>query len=336
MTQQESIIIKGVVILFMIYGHLFLCPEWSGMIYDTILQIGTVSFECILTRSTGPVGFYLLLGGYGMYYIYTNKCIKNQLPRIRNLYVNFWIVLFLYVLIGHIVKPDVYPGSIKALIYNATGYSTTYNGEWWFLLPYSLVVLSSYWVFKLVDRFNPLLVILGCIFGLFATSFIISRFGSQYLYSHHLIYNLFLYFHLLWEFVIGAMLLKMDFFRKAKLKIKKYLSRNIDVVCALILLVALRCLFDTSAVHIFYIIAFIALFLSISRWTFLDKCLMILGKNSMNMWFIHTIFCYYLCKDFIYGFRYPIIIFIVTTLLSLGCAIMVNKLSSLVSPKNRK
>ncbi len=330
MTKQESIIIKGVAILFMIYGHLFLYPELAGKMYESIFKIGNVSFESLLTRATGPVGFYLLLGGYGMYYIYTNKGTRNQLPRIRNLYVNFWVVLFLYVLIGHIVKPEMYPGSIKTLIYNASGFKTTYNGEWWFLLPYSLVVLSSYWVFKFVDRFNPLLVFLGCIVGLFATSFIISRFGSQYLYTYRLRYNLFLYFHLLWEFVIGAMLLKMDFFRNAKLKIQKYLSKNIYVVCAIILLVAIRCLFATSAVHVFYIIAFIALFLSISRWKFLDKCLMVLGKNSMNMWFIHTIFCYYLCRDFIYGFRYPIIIFIVTTLLSLVCAIIVGKLSSLI------
>lgn len=336
MTKQESIIIKGVVILFMIYGHLFLYPEWSGVMYDSIFQIKNISLECLLTRATGPVGFYLLLGGYGMYYIYQNKGNRNQLPRIRNLYVNFWIVLFFYVLLGHIVKPDVYPGSIKTLIYNATGYITSYNAEWWFLLPYSLVILSSYWVFKFVDRINPLLAICGCFVGLFATSFIISRFGLQYLYTYHLRYNLFLYFHLLWEFVIGAMLLKMDFFRKAKLKIQRYLSKNIYVVCALILLVALRCLFDTSAVQIFYIIAFIALFLSISRWAFVDKCLMILGNNSMNMWFIHTIFCYYLCKDFIYGFRYPIIIFIVTTLLSLACAIIVGKLSRFVLSKKDK
>lgn len=30
MTKQESVILKGVAILFMIYGHLFLYPEWGG------------------------------------------------------------------------------------------------------------------------------------------------------------------------------------------------------------------------------------------------------------------------------------------------------------------
>ncbi len=327
MTKQESVILKGVAILFMIYGHLFLYPEW-GVMYEPLFQINSVSFECLLTRATGPVAFYLLLGGYGMYYIYQKKKEKNQLSRIRNLYINFWVVLLLFVLIGHFLKPDAYPGSFKALLTNATGFNTTYNGEWWFLLPYSLVVLSSYWVFKFVDRFNPLLVIFGSIFGLFSTSFVISRFGSDYLYAYHFRYNLFLYFHLLWDFVIGAMLLRMNFFTLAKCKIKKYLPRNIYVIAALLLLVTIRCFFVTSAVHIFYVVAFITLFLSISRSKIIDSTLSVLGKYSMNMWLIHTCICYYLFRDFIYGFKYPIIIYIAVVVLSLLSAMIVTKIAN--------
>ncbi len=300
----------------------------GGVAYESLFQVDSVPFECLLTRATGPVSFYLLLGGYGMYYIYQTKKEKNQLPRIRNLYINFWIVLLLFVLIGHFLKPNAYPGSFEIFIYNATGYNTTYNGEWWFLLPYSMVVLSSYWVFKLVDRYDPLWVVVGCIFGLFATSFVISRFGVDYLYAYKFRYNLFLYFHLLWEFLIGAMLLKMDFFRSAKSKIQKYLTKNIYVIGAIILLVTVRCFFDTSAVQLFYVVAFMALFLSISRWKFIDKSLSLLGKYSMNMWFIHTCICYYLFKDFIYGFKYPIIIYTVVVVLSLLCAMLVTRIAN--------
>ena len=336
MTKQESLILKGVAILFMIYGHLFLYPDWADLLYESLVKINNISIECILTRATGPVTFYLLLGGYGMYHIYQNKKEKNQLPRIRNLYINFWIVLLLFVLIGHFLKPETYPGSIKTFVNNAIGYNTTYNGEWWFLLPYSLVVLSSYWVFKFVDRFNPILVILGCVLGVFATSFIISRFGSEYLYEYKFRYNLFLYFHLLWEFVIGAMLLKMDFFSKAKIMIRGILPQNISRIFVILLLVAIRCVLDTSAVHLFYAIAFIALFLSISRWEIIDKCLSFLGRYSMNMWFIHTCICYYLFKDFIFGFKYPIIIYVIVVLLSLLSAMFVTKIANLVIPKTRK
>ena len=336
MSKQESLILKGIAILFMIYGHLFLYPDWADSLYESLVKINNIPIECILTRATGPVTFYLLLGGCGMYYIYQNKKEKNQLPRIRNLYINFWIVLLLFVLIGHFLKPEIYPGSFKAIINNATGFNTTYNAEWWFLLPYSLVVLSSYWVFKIVDRFNPKLVILGCIFGVFSTSFIISRFGSEYLYAYKLRYNLFLYFHLLWDFVIGAMLMKNDFFAKAKTIIKDKMPHNISRIIVIFLLVAIRCLFDTSAVHLFYAIAFIALFLSISRWKIIDKCLSFLGRYSMNMWFIHTWICYYLFKPYIFGLKYPIVIFVVVVILSLLSAIIVTKIANKIIPKTQK
>lgn len=335
MTKQESTMLKGVAILFMIFGHLFL-PNWSIGLYEPLFEIGGIPVGHILTRATGPVTFYLLLGGYGMYYIYKNRGLKNQLPRIRNLYINFWIVLLLFVLIGHFLSPATYPGSFRALLNNATGFNTTYNGEWWFLLPYSMVVLSSYWVFKLVDRYNPLWVVVGCIFGLFATSFVISRFGVDYLYAYKFRYNIFLYFHLLWEFVIGAMLLKINFFSSAKSKIQKYLTKNIYVIGATILLVIVRCFFDTSAVQLFYVVAFMTLFISISRWKFIDKSLSLLGKYSMNMWFIHTCICYYLFKDFIYGFKYPIIIYTVVVVLSLLCAMFVTRIANIVIPKVRK
>ena len=130
MSKQESLILKGIAILFMIYGHLFLYPDWADSLYESLVKINNIPIECILTRATGPVTFYLLLGGCGMYYIYQNKKEKNQLPRIRNLYINFWIVLLLFVLIGHFLKPEIYPGSFKAIINNATGFNTTYNAEW--------------------------------------------------------------------------------------------------------------------------------------------------------------------------------------------------------------
>lgn len=56
----------------------------------------------------------------------------------------------------------------------------------------------------------------------------------------------------------------------------------------------------------------------------------------MNMWFIHTCICYYLFKDFIYGFKYPIIIYTVVVVLSLLCAIFVTKIANIVVPKAHK
>ena len=42
------------------------------------------------------------------------------------------------------------------------------------------------------------------------------------------------------------------------------------------------------------------------------------------MWMIHCWLCYYLFHDFIYGFKYPVIIFTVLVIISVVCSIIVN------------
>lgn len=47
-----------------------------------------------------------------------------------------------------------------------------------------------------------------------------------------------------------------------------------------------------------------------------------LGKHSMNMYMVHTFIFFYFFHDFIYGFKYPLLIFFVLLMLSLSISIM--------------
>lgn len=66
------------------------------------------------------------------------------------------------------------------------------------------------------------------------------------------------------------------------------------------------------------------------RFSWIDKILMELGKRSTSIWLIHTYFCYYLFQNFIYSFKYPIIIITVLMAISWGCAIVIDKLNSII------
>ena len=52
----------------------------------------------------------------------------------------------------------------------------------------------------------------------------------------------------------------------------------------------------------------------------------------MNMWFIHTCICYYLFNDFIYGLKFPIIIYVVVVVLSLFSAVVVTRIAKIFIP----
>lgn len=61
MTKQYSLIIKGVVILMMMWGHLF----YTGASADYDFIINGESLAKLLSRACSPVPFFLILGGYG-------------------------------------------------------------------------------------------------------------------------------------------------------------------------------------------------------------------------------------------------------------------------------
>lgn len=46
---------------------------------------------------------------------------------------------------------------------------------------------------------------------------------------------------------------------------------------------------------------------------------MALGRQSMNMWMIHSWFCYHLFTDFTYSFGYPVVIYAVLIIISYAC-----------------
>ena len=150
------------------------------------------------------------------------------------------------------------------------------------------------------------------------------RYGAQYLYKNHWLYNPFLILHLAPSFIFGAMLQRTGFIHKMQ---EKYNSRWLWL--ALILVVIIVCVTRTAAWGPLYAMAFIVLFLSAPRWQWVDKGLMLLGNHSMNMWLIHAWFCYYIFHDLTYSLGYPLLIYIALIVISLLCSYLVNAICSL-------
>lgn len=324
MTRQESQIMKGVAILLMLFLHLF-NQQYNVALCTTYLCIGDTPLLKYLVRAANPVSFFLILGGYGMYCVW-QKGDKHRWLRIWKLMLHYWIVLLVFVGIGHFMFPDRYPGGWLKVLGNVTAFDTSYNGEMWFLFPYVCLTLLSPWLFKICERFRVRYVLMVTFVISLGTSFIISRYGDQYLYCNMWLYNPFLIVHLSFTFLLGAIAAKCEVFEHQYFKpVLKGDLEGLRYWIALLTLVAFRCYFDTSAFHTLYAFAFIYLFLHASRWGWLDKVLEQLGNKSMDMWMIHSWFCYYLFHDWIYGFRYPLLIFVVLVLVSYLCSLIIEK-----------
>ena len=84
-----------------------------------------------------------------------------------------------------------------------------------------------------------------------------------------------------------------------------------EAVTLLLLTFAINCSITSSALSPLFefIYVFMLLHLSFSR--VVTYILEHLGKQSMVMWLTHSFFCYHLFHDSIYGFKYPLLIFLV-------------------------
>lgn len=65
MSKQESLMMKGVAILLMVFLHLFKINYAD--LYCSLFNIGGTPLPAFIARMANPVPFFLILSGYGLY-----------------------------------------------------------------------------------------------------------------------------------------------------------------------------------------------------------------------------------------------------------------------------
>lgn len=328
MTKETSQLLKGVAILFMIYLHLFNQISNVDLCHNLFI-IDNLPIIYILTRAANPIPFFLILSGYGLYKVNVHGD-KNKWSRILKLFFHWWIIMIIFITIGYFIDPSEYPGSFVKFILNGIGYWHSYNNEMWFLLPFTILSSFSFLIFYIVKKFNWKLVFTCFLILYIISSFIISRYLTSFLYNHNLFYILIITLQLSFNFTLGVLAAKHEFFNKFKSLIEKKLElnkkgwlKNAILLIGIFTLICLNCVFKYNYLYAFL---FITLLTQLDFPKSVSTILVKLGDQSMNMWMIHTWFCYYLFHNFIYSFKYPILIFLVLTTISYLCSLVINQI----------
>lgn len=323
MSKTDTVILKGVAMLLMLYLHLFNQID-NVNLCTTYLYIGDIPFVYIFSRCTSPVSFFIILSGYGLYISYQNGK-RDSVTRVLRLYIHYWITLLLFIPLGaYIIGLNLYPGSFETIMQNVVGWDTTYNAEAWFLFPYILLAFTYLSLFSYIDRIKTIWIFLGTGILYFVANFVIHLYAVNYLYDHRLTYWPLIYISFLFPFAIGMIMAKYKIIGK----IKEHCPHSNTLLClSLLLLLGARLLIDTSIFNPIYVGLFIILFVLIRRPIWLDNALFKIGQRSTSMWLVHSYFCYYFFHDFIYGFRYPLLIYLILLALSYQSAIIVDYIS---------
>ena len=313
-SKDKSLLIKGILIIMMIFLHLFIDNKTERCV--NLLYIGDVPLVKWLTNACNTVGSFVLLSGYGLAYTFEKRGLDflQQVKRILKLYMHYWVILITFIVIGCFLYADIYPGSLDRILLNMTGLKSDYNYEMWFLLPYTLIALTSKYIIKTIEKIGYVRSLLITAVINVGACYVISRHLFDFLADYHLgvIIN---YLQFLYQFTVGVTLYRSQFEVKWQLP----LWLNLLIMTTAIAFVAT---INISITYIVYVPLMIFLFNQLSYPKWLEKVLIELGKKSMAMWMIHTWLCTYLFKDEVYSLKYPMLILITVVLLSYLLAIV--------------
>ncbi|MGM9851667.1 MAG: acyltransferase family protein [Muribaculaceae bacterium] len=318
MSRSDSTIIKGVAILLMLFYHLFY--KGNEPVSD-IVDIGDMPLVYYFARIVNPVAFFMIISGYGTYVNRFKSSLKHTLLKLCHLYILFWLICLIFIIISRFaLGNDTYPGSVMTIIRNVTGVLTSWNYEAWFLLPYALVALSARSLIRLIDNRNPFAMYIISFATSILCAWLTPRLQQPVFDAFPIAKIPLLYFNLLPAFILGVYMAKYQIIGKIQIGRGKCWGLLFIVLCA-------RALFPKIPCHDLFVATVIILFLKAPRPKWIDNVLTELGHRSTSMWLIHSWFCYYLFKDFIYSFNWPIAIFLVLLSVSWLSAVIIDYLN---------
>lgn len=316
---------KGVAIMIMVFLHLFNRAENVGICINSVYLFDIPLTSQLAKFAEICVPLYLFLSGYGLYILYLKTDNISPLRRIIKLYLNFWTVFVIFIPIGCFLKPDQYPGNLLDIVENATAWRTSYNWEWWFIFPYIILLSIANMLFKYVRQYGFWSIVVSSSM-IYVVSYLCISFYKPFLLKHYLIFIILESFEMVCSFVWGALFVKYDIFGKIERAFNlKSSYGTIAGILVIIGLILIRSIVPIHATRILFMIAFVCSFILFKK-SKINVFFIKIGEKSTAIWLIHTFFCYYFFHDFIYGFKYPIVIFVVTLSLSYVSALFIDNL----------
>lgn len=340
MQKEETQQLKGIAILMMLWAHLFTDIDMLRQCHWLLPFFGDKPLAYALIRICSCcVPIYILLGGYGMASVYRQQQGKpmHNGRRALSLMVNFWVVFLLFIPLGCIVNPQQYPGSLLVLLLNIAGIDYSYNGAWWFLLPYVLLTLCAAPFIRCLMQNTRRTDLLSLV--LLLVTFVAGYLGKDIPIADgtplRIVYTASSFVYMLLPFAVGILFVKYG--------VMELLRRRLSTcpTSLLLLLLAALCLVKmllggSALLNLPFILLVLPLLLALPKPGWLRTTLQYFGHHSTNMWLTHCFFIYNIFGTLIYRLSYPLLIFAVLIVVSLLSSYIVQLLFEPLRRRIRK
>ncbi|MFC3884785.1 acyltransferase family protein [Bacillus songklensis] len=332
-SKNDTKTLKGVAILFMLLLHLFGRKEINGLyeVFPIINGVPLIYYLGLFGDACVPI--YCFASGYGLFVVHSREQKSNVMKnfaRIFKLLINFWIVLVLFVGIGFLAgKAESFPGSLAEFLLNFFVLSNSYNGAWWFLQTYIILVLLAPLLVKFVRKYNSIMLLF--LSGIIYLVSYVQRIKHVFDFGDHTILNMFVNTMVLvgtslLPFMIGTIFAKEKVYSKLYNKFYSYSYKNILCFIGIVMLVIIHSLYESMIIAPFTAIAFICFFNLMDKSRFIQKVFTFFGDHSTNIWLTHMFFYMSIFPELTFAPKYPILIFAWLLILCLISSSVINSI----------
>ncbi len=298
-TKDYTEMIKGVAILLMLVHHLFGFPDWY---VDEVSYIGLPLRVNTIEYTIGQFGhicvaIFAFITGYGIFFSYKKGgIVKNSFKKGISFLVCYWLVLFGIAIPINLAfgKTDM---SLKFIVQNMFTYDRTLVPFAWYVRFYLEMLITLPLFYRMLTKFATVTIPFFMIFSFIASYYMSTATNSNF-FIQEMIY--FSREYLLWISValIGLCFARYNLFERLG-KIFAYLKKGEIFVCIALMLILIY--FRTYKANTFrnifsYDCAYAPIFIFLACRIIaklpqiLHSFLKIMGKHSMNIWFIHSLF----------------------------------------------
>jgi len=330
LSKPDSNVLKGAAILMMVMLHLFARKNVGDLYYAEPLIGGAPWVYYLAIMGDACRQIYLFVTGYAFYLMVTNangSLLGKNLKRIAKLYVNFWVVFLIFVPIGMMIGDErVFTPDIGRFVLGFLGISNAYNGAWWFLRVYVILVLLSPVLIRFIKR-QPSILLLACSCVLFV-------FGHFQRYrpfldvgDHVVVADL---ANLCWllatsqfSFVIGAVFAKEKLLTRIGNAFANVRYKNFLCISVLAALVVFHGMVQSSIVAPFNSTVMIVAYTLMTKHKVVTNVLHYFSKHSTNIWLMHMFFYLTIFPDITFAPKYPVLIFLWLLLMCIAVSYVV-------------
>ena len=326
LTKNDTQRFKGVAIIGMVMLHLF-C-RLSNLPYSPSIYIGStplIYYFGLFGDLCVPV--FCFCSGYAHFLINEKnqtdflKTIPNKAVRFL---LNYWIVLILFAIIGLVSgNAAEIPVSVKQFLGNFFLFGLSYNGAWWFVLTYLLLLILSPLAILTAKKLNSIFLIILS-FCIYIVSYYF-RFQYSLEISNTLLKWLWTQLILLGTSQFGYSLGLICRKERIVTKIREVTSSDnpiasVRVIYRRALKVTIfvlpaaaflgHCIVQSVFISPFTAVAIIVFLCAFDLPKFIDAALVFMGKHSTNIWLIHMFFYLCLFDNLVFCAKYPLSIFL--------------------------